>query len=597
MLFAVTTLHSAALFSSSLNDDLDVVLREEGITGITWSLVLPQEGVQQGSVGFRNGQKQLPFQESTTVHVGSVTKAVLATGILRLVTQGLIELDQDVTHYLPWLAFQNPWAPDHPVTVRHLLDHTAGLEDARLWQLFSLRAEPDTPLRGAFPASDLPLQIRTQPGQRFSYSNKGYGLLGLLIEAVTAQRYETYLDQYLLEPLGMQSSTFEFTTQSGTAADPNLAWGHVDNGSTIAAAPVFLRPAGQFTTTAGDMARLLQFLMGDGRLRDEYFISPELMRARGKPHRTDAARFDLTAGYALGLARRDRPGGVGFCHTGNIIGFVAAACFYPEQAKAYFYAANTDSETADYGRIESLMLKALALEPAATPPTAAAQDDVAAWHGYYVPDPNRFAAFRYLDLLFGIAQLKAAGEHLELNPLQGRKRTLRPLGNRLYSAGDRELASHVLLQDNEQNYFVATGFATLKQRSWVALAMLWINLLLGALGLLWLFFRAVIGGIRDGLAVRKRAVFPALVGATMLLVPIPLFFLQSFMSLGDITPASLALALATGLLPVCIGLVLLRSAREKPSGLRRVDQIAAAATLAWCCVLIYFQMIPLRLWV
>ena len=64
-------------------------------------------------------------------HVGSVTKAVLATGILRLATEGTIDLDQPLSGYLPRLRLDNPWRSHAPVTIRHLLDHTSGMEDAR----------------------------------------------------------------------------------------------------------------------------------------------------------------------------------------------------------------------------------------------------------------------------------------------------------------------------------------------------------------------------------------------------------------------------------------------------------------------------------
>jgi CubicO group peptidase (beta-lactamase class C family) len=125
--------------------------------------------------------------------------------------------------------------------------------------------QTDTPLAAAFPEPEALLRIRVRPGSRFSYSNMGYTLLGMIIEAVTGERYETWLERQLLPPLSMHDSTFLFTTQEGDGADPTLAWGHVDDGSRYAASPVFLRPAGQFTTTAGDFAVHDAAFHGDGR--------------------------------------------------------------------------------------------------------------------------------------------------------------------------------------------------------------------------------------------------------------------------------------------------------------------------------------------
>ena len=68
-----------------------------------------------------------------------------------MVEDGEIDLDAPIESYLPSLVLDNRWQNDSPVTTRHLLDHTAGLDDARLWQIFSKNADPNTPLVDAFP--------------------------------------------------------------------------------------------------------------------------------------------------------------------------------------------------------------------------------------------------------------------------------------------------------------------------------------------------------------------------------------------------------------------------------------------------------------
>ena len=113
-------------------------------------------------------------------------------------TEGLIELDAPASRYLPDLFFENPWKGLADVTVRHLLDHTSGLNDAHMWQMFSERPKPETPLIAAFPEPETQLRIRSRPGSRFSYSNMGYTLLGIIIESVVGGRYEAYLDERIL---------------------------------------------------------------------------------------------------------------------------------------------------------------------------------------------------------------------------------------------------------------------------------------------------------------------------------------------------------------------------------------------------------------
>ncbi|HEX8602185.1 MAG TPA: serine hydrolase domain-containing protein, partial [Pseudoduganella sp.] len=279
---------AAALLSSPVHAAPDLarqvaaLLKEQGLHGAVWT-TLDAQGAA-GSSDVRTGK---PMRVDDRVHVGSIAKTVLAAGILRLASERRLSLDTPVATLLPGMPFDNPWQASDPVRIRHLLDHTAGLDDAHFRQVFSMEARADTPLAAAFPEGSGLLRIRHRPGTRFSYSNMGYTLLGMIVEAVTRQRYERYLDAYLLAPLGMHDSTFAFVAQAG---DPRLAMGHFEDGAAHPAMPSFVRPAGQFTTTAADMARFAHFLMSDGRIGGRPFIDPALLRRMGEPTGTEAAR-------------------------------------------------------------------------------------------------------------------------------------------------------------------------------------------------------------------------------------------------------------------------------------------------------------------
>jgi len=260
----------------------------------------------------------------------------LAVGVLHLATEGKINLDESVSKYLTDTKFINKWNATTPVTIRHLLNHTSGLEDLRLWQMFSMKASPTDDLEYGFTKNPSVLKIRTRPGSMFSYSNMGYTLLGMVIEAVTKESYENYLDKNLLLPLEMKSSTFKFVSQVGNNADSSLAMGHLDKQNTFPALPIYLRPAGQFTTTAYDMGLFLRFLMGDGILNGEPFIKKELLSEIGNPQNTEAVLKGLEIGYAFGAMKRDRYGHIGIAHSGNIVGYRAMIYMFPNSKKAFF---------------------------------------------------------------------------------------------------------------------------------------------------------------------------------------------------------------------------------------------------------------------
>lgn len=580
-----------------LRDALQGILAEEGLVGAAWATVHPDGSIRTGAAGYRDNAERMPFSAQTRFHVGSVAKAVLATGILRLVTENRIALDEPVTRYLPAVRFENPWAPAEPVTIRHLLDHTSGLDDARLWQMFSATAEPDAPLSAAFSRSTGSLRIRVRPGDRLSYSNTGYTLLGMVIEAVTGVRYESYLDAHLLKPLGMSNSTFRFTTQEGPSADSGLAWGHLDDGSRHAAVPVMLRPAAQFTTTAHDFALFARFLMTDGAVDGRELIRADLMRARGNPTTTEAARAGLNAGYALGLARRDRHGAVGYCHGGNIVGFVALLCTYPQDGKAFVISINTDSETARYERAFEVLFRHLGVNAGPQPPTGSPVADAGDWEGFYVPAPNRFQTFAYVDETFGFLRVAREDRSLVLSPMLGEDRELRPTGGYLFSANDRAAASHVLLRKDGE-YRISDGFTTYQKVSLFYLGSLWTSLVLGLAGVLWFLVAGLVALARYRSSAWRRPEIIPFSGVLGLFVALPLFMAQSFMQLGDMTAASVLLAAGTAALPLTMMALLWRAARSssRPAVLM-AHAFWAIAVLQWCAVLATWDLLPMRLWV
>lgn len=502
-----------------LQGRIEGVLSTQRLSGVAWALVGENGESTLGAAGFRDYPSRTEFTIGTRFHVGSLTKSLIATGVLRLVTQGAIELDAPIASYLPTLSFDNPWDERSSPTVRHLLDHTSGLEDARLWQIFSERPSPNTPLVNAFPTSQGLLRIRSRPGARFSYSNMGYALLGLLVESVTGNSYEIYLDEHVLVPLAMHNSTFAFTTQAGDYADPTLAWGHVDDGSRYAARPGFLRPAGQFTTTAGDLSRFAQFLLSDGVLDGKVFIEESLMRSRGHAWGTEAANNGLVAGYALGLGRRDRHRVIGYCHGGNIVGFVSMLCIYPHERKAFAYSVNTDSESADYSLIDSLLIDALAVAGAPQPRTQEPDADVGQWRGRYILSPNRFQTFRYLDTVFGAINVLGDENVFTMAFFQKRSRQLRPLGGRLFSADDRATSSHVFLRGEGGQYLISDGFKTFEKVPTAYLAAHWVSILLGLAGLIWLFVAGLISLVRYRARALRRAEAPAFIAVVFLFAP------------------------------------------------------------------------------
>jgi hypothetical protein len=269
-------------------------------------------------------------------------------------------------------------------------------------------------------------------------------------------------------------------------------------------------------------------------------------------------------------------------------------CLFPQQQKAFFVAVNTDSETADYEHFNALLVEAL--EVAAAPPTPAGRptENVSAWEGIYIPAPNRFATFEYLDTVLNFVHVSWDGSSLQLRSPQSKARFLVPLGGLLFRAPGRVTASHALLTSTGGGRVLSDAFQSYERVSPAKIIPMWMSLCAGVLGLAFVFLAGFIRLLRRRLDLAMLVPF---IAVTALLLPLPLFFRQSFLQLGDATVASVSLAAVTAMLPLGMLAGLVLQLRNRTSGLMAAVDIAAIlAVLQWTIILAAWDLLPLRLW-
>lgn len=153
----------------------------------------------QTSVGHKT-----PLTLEHKVRVASISKFVMALGFMKLVEQGRVDLDRNVSDYLGF-ELLNPYFPDQPITSRQLLSHTSSIRDGGMYFL---------PYGEDFKSlfildDDNPHFANTkgqEPGKYFTYANLNFGILAGVIEKVTGQRFDRYMEQQLFQPLGLNIS-------------------------------------------------------------------------------------------------------------------------------------------------------------------------------------------------------------------------------------------------------------------------------------------------------------------------------------------------------------------------------------------------------
>ncbi|HEU4538548.1 MAG TPA: hypothetical protein VFS00_30720, partial [Polyangiaceae bacterium] len=348
--------------------------------------------------------------------------------------------------------------------------------------------------------------------------------------------------------------------------------------------------------------------VGERRVGRRPCVDEALLRAMGTPAGTEAAGAGLSVGYALGLATRDRHGVVGRCHGGSTVGYRAMFCLFPEQGRAFFVSANTDSETADYNELEAELVRLAGVTPPPPPPplppplpppppeARAGEADASAWAGYYVPSPNRFATFAWLDTTLGFVRVRADGPALSLLPLLSAPVPLAPAGGALFRAPGRVVASHAVLASPDGGAVISNGQQSWQRVPLTRLLPLWLSLIGGLLGLTYVLVAGLARLVTRRLAPSHPMFVPTLAALAPLLT-LPLLYAQGFLRLGEKTPASVALALATASLPLAAlwGLVL-RRRRRSAGVVARLDALALLCVLQWALVLAAWGLLPLRLW-
>jgi CubicO group peptidase (beta-lactamase class C family) len=253
--------------------DLDVAGLEQFIDGVMAASAGSQQVsgavlsiVKDGKVLFAKGYGHADLAHGTPVdprtsmfRIGSVTKLFTWTAVMQLVEQGRLDLDADVNSYLK--TFQLPNTYPAPITLRHLLTHTAGFEEGFLgYVIVTDPKDAQRPMAEVL-ANHIPARVRP-PGTMPSYSNYGAALAGLIVEQVSGLPYNGYVQRHIFDSLRMTHSTFEQQPQLSAAV---IGYAR-ENGDYVTPPYEYIggfRPCGGASASALDMARfMLAYLQG-----------------------------------------------------------------------------------------------------------------------------------------------------------------------------------------------------------------------------------------------------------------------------------------------------------------------------------------------
>lgn len=364
-----------ARFVSSVDSIVSARLTSGPVAGMAVAVIKGRDTLLVKGYGFADVENELPATARHIFRIGSITKQFTAAAIMQLVEQGKVTLDDDITKFLPDFPVQG-----RMVRIRHLLNHTSGIRSytslGPKWQVLWRNDLSHDSLVALF--KNEPFDFA--PGEKWSYNNSGYYLLGLIIEKVSGKPYAQHLQDVFFTPLGLTSTSY---CQTSPIIKRRAHGYDVQGGALVNAAYLSMNQpyaAGSLCSSVGDLAVWTRALF-DGRV-----ISAASLRQMTTPGTlTSGAPVPNGYGYGLGVDSVTQHPRVQ--HGGGINGFISMLSYYPRDTLTVVVLANTSpapsGEVADNVARLALGLP-LRARPAALADLATTPEQRANYVGNYV---------------------------------------------------------------------------------------------------------------------------------------------------------------------------------------------------------------------
>jgi CubicO group peptidase (beta-lactamase class C family) len=399
----VTQQAAADLFDGELPDRL----RADQVPGGVVSVVSGGATVFSTGYGVADIERGVAFNPATSlVRIASITKLFTWTAVMQQVEADRLDLGTDVNQYLS--DFQIPATYPEPVTLRTLMNHTAGFEDRIIGT--AARSAEDVPPLGEYLADNVPARIRPS-GEVSAYSNFGAALAGHIVAEVSGEPYDQYVQRHILDRLGMSHSTAAEPVPAALAAD--LAASYDSDVAPPERVPFQfdkLAPDGSISATAEDIARFMAAHLdeeGGGGI-----LAPDTMALMHQRSFSADPRLD---GYAHGFKERTFNGHRALMHDGGWEGFVSGLVLVPDCDLGVFFSVNgTSAGEAVFETMEVFFDRFVPEQERPEVPEGSASDvstapaDPAA--GFYSPTRRNESTMERLLTLLGPRRLTIDGD-------------------------------------------------------------------------------------------------------------------------------------------------------------------------------------------
>ena len=309
--------------ASQIPHRVEAFVAAGNIAGAVTLVSRGNEIIEFDAVGMADIEAKHPMRKDTIFQIMSMTKPVTAIGIMMLAEEGKLALRDPVERYLPEFRNMRVTAntgpdnarlaiPNHAITIRDLLTHTAGIPDAAPASIPDYEQLMNRSLEEV--VHHLARQpLLFQPGTEWSYTTPGIEILGRIIEVCSGQKYEDFIATRLLRPLGMKDSFFYPTPET----IPRIAMVYVEKNGKLVPGPatllggdptkyrkdaIFPGPGDGMYSTAEDLLHLYRMMLGNGTYKGRRYLSPFSVHLMTEAHTTGIHPVGWMRGADYGLA-------------------------------------------------------------------------------------------------------------------------------------------------------------------------------------------------------------------------------------------------------------------------------------------------------
>lgn len=262
--------------ADNVDDYVKAEMQKQRITGLSLAVIKDGKIIKAEGYGLANVELNVPARPETVYKIGSVSKQLIATGILLLFQEGKLSLDDNISKYLE--GTPDTWKA---ITVRHLLTHTSGIvREAPGFDPLKLQNDADV-IKTAYA-----LPLRFAPGEKYEYCNVGYFILAEITRQLSGKSWSDYLDERVFKPLEMNATR----TTNMTEVVPHRANGYDWREGKLQNANIYLalRPSGAFLSSVLDLANWDAALYTDRILkqavRDQMWTPVKLNNGTSSPY-------------------------------------------------------------------------------------------------------------------------------------------------------------------------------------------------------------------------------------------------------------------------------------------------------------------------